>query len=422
MGRRLLRLWAIALALLLASAAAAAAAPRLDGEFAIPESELSGNNKIAAGPDGNMWVTLASGKDVARITPGGQVTEYDLEATNPLGITTGPEGRIWITENGGVRSFLPSDPEGTDQLVPVIQVLNNHAIVTGPDGNLWVATENLLVRVTPAGEAQEYVALGLTPKDIDVAGSLLAVASQERILTATPTDPPVTTDYPIEGSSQGVAGGPSGRIAFSDPLASPEQVGQFTPPEQPQARTLEGDPFGVAFGADGAFWIAQAGPPEALARLTPDGQLSSLGGFQEGFNPRQIAAGPGNTLWVTLENVEGGDRVARISGVETIRAETPPVPPDTRIGRAPKKKTKTRRRRARVKFRFSSETAGATFECALSRRGKGAPAPRPRFRSCRSPKVYRLAPGRYRFMARAVAGGLVDPTPAKRFFRVVRRR
>jgi streptogramin lyase len=84
-------------------AAPAAAAPVVDGEFTIPGG-LDSNNKIAAGPDGNVWMTVNSeANDVARITPSGEVTEFDLEATNPLGITAGPDDFLWITRNGGVR-------------------------------------------------------------------------------------------------------------------------------------------------------------------------------------------------------------------------------------------------------------------------------------------------------------------------------
>lgn len=427
---RLLRLGGIALVLLLAAATTAVAAPRIDGEFDV--SSVDSNSKITAGPDGNIWMTLAfnaAGKDVAKVTPAGEVTEYDLEANKPLGITAGPEGKIWITENGGVRSFQPTDPEGTDQPFEINQVLNNHAIVTGPDGNLWVAADNKLFRVPPANPAgfKEFEAPWLSPKDMDVAGSLLAVAdfNGSQVVTATPTDPPAYTEYPLGGGSQGVAGSPGGQIAASIPGASPEAVALFTPPGKPQITELLGDPFGVTFGPDGNFWFAQFAFG-AVVQLTPDDKLTPLTGLpKEG--PRQIAAGPGNTLWVTVEIKEAEfgeelpDKVVRISGVEVPKTENPPVPPDTKIGRAPKKKTKTRRRRAKVKFRFSSPTPEATFECALSRLKKGAKPPRPRFLSCHSPKVYFVKPGRYRFMVRAVAGGLVDPTPAKRFFRVVRK-
>jgi streptogramin lyase len=417
----------LALVATLLLAASASAAPVVDGEFAV--SSVDSNSKIAAGPDGNVWLTLAfnaGGKDVARVTPAGEVTEYELEATNPLGITSGPEGNVWITQNGGVTKFSPTAPEASKKFIEESKIVGNHAIVTGPEGNLWVATDGNLVRIEPGTETvKAFPVAGLAPKDIDVAGSLLAIASQERIVTATPTDPPVTTDFAISGlASQGVAGSPSGQIAFSDPLASPEKVGLITPPNPAQETELLGDPFGVTFGADGAFWIARFATG-SITRLTPDNQMTELGGLpKEG--PRHITAGPGNTLWVTVETKEEGgeekpDKVVRISGVEPAGQPISAVAPQTKIGKGPNGKVKTRKKRKRVKFRFSSTEPGATFECALNRLKKGGKAPKPRFKPCRSPKTYRLTPGRYRFEVRAVLAGVKDPTPAKRFFRIVRR-
>jgi hypothetical protein len=196
---------------------------------------------------------------------------------------------------------------------------------------------------------------------------------------------------------------------------------------------MGGDPFGVALGSDGAYWFAMSAAHN-LQRLTADGVASPLNGLPEfpgpaEFFPRQIAAGPNNTLWVTME-VPGENvyQVARVSGLE------PPLPPggggptptvpETTIDKAPKKviRLKGKAKRAWAKFRFSSTTAGATFECALVRkpRKKGAPFPKPAFKACKSPGNLRLKPGKYRFSVRAVAGGLVDPTPAVRAFRIVR--
>ncbi|MBK5220164.1 MAG: hypothetical protein JJE35_10330 [Thermoleophilia bacterium] len=43
-----------------------------------------------------------------------------------------------------------------------------------------------------------------------------------------------------------------------------------------------------------------------------------------------------------------------------------------------------------------------------------------KFRACKSPRAFKLQAGRYRFEVRAVLNGVVDATPAKRSFRVVR--
>ena len=409
--------------------APAAAVPVVDGEF--PVSGLSSNNKLAAGPDGNVWITVDDAtNDVAKITPSGMVEEFDLEATNPQGITAGPENSLWITRNGGVTKFSPSDPENSKDPTDIIEVLNFHSIVLGPDGNLWVATDNRLYKIPPGDPENEtsFEVGGLSPRDIDAAGSLLAVSDfGGRVVTAT-TDPvPVVTDYPLKGGSQGVAGGPGGQIAFTQQAQTPTEFGLFTPPGPPVGiPSPETDPFGVAFGPDGAYWVAQFAT-DSLSRLATDGQTSSLGAFAAPGGPRQIAAGPGNTLWVTIEDPENDpDKVARVSGVDppaAIPISGVQAKPQTRIVKGPKKKVRTKRKRARVKFRFNSPDAGARFECALVKvknHRKGKPAPKPKFKGCQSPKAYRLKPGRYRFLVRAVLNGVADPSPARRVFRVIR--
>jgi hypothetical protein len=64
-----------------------------------------------------------------------------------------------------------------------------------------------------------------------------------------------------------------------------------------------------------------------------------------------------------------------------------------------------------AKFKFSASEKGAKFECRLD--GK-------KFKPCKSPKTYkRLKPGKHVFKVRAVKGKNVDPTPAKRKFKIL---
>ncbi|HUB98819.1 MAG TPA: hypothetical protein VMS11_03235 [Solirubrobacterales bacterium] len=92
----------LAAALALFAAAPAVAAPAVNGEFTVPEIEA--NDKIVAGPDGNMWLTVSeAGKDVAKVTPTGVVTPYDVGAITAAGIAVGPEGWTGLLATGGRR-------------------------------------------------------------------------------------------------------------------------------------------------------------------------------------------------------------------------------------------------------------------------------------------------------------------------------
>jgi virginiamycin B lyase len=420
---------ASACALLLVASSPAVAAPHFDGSFKVSAPDAN-NLKLTAGPDGNMWMTLSGGaaKNLAKITPAGAVTEFELPSVvSPSGIAVGPDGNLWVTENGGVARFSPSDPVGTTVRTPIPAIKSNASIVAGPDGQMWVATEGDVEHFAPANPAgsKSILVAELKPHDIDVAGPLLVIADAGNSRIVTLTTSGTRKDIPmLATTSQGVAGSPGGQFAFSQSDA-PEGLGLVTPPGAPTTVEMLGDPFGVALGSDGAYWFAMSAA-DNLQRLTSDGKATPLGGFPPTFFPRQIAAGPGNTLWVAMEKPgENIVEVARISGLEPpVKPEgkTGGAAPETKITKGPKGKVKTRRRRAKVTFRFSSTTAGATFECALTKAKKGKKGKKPaapRFAACKSPKTYKLKPGKYTFSVRAVSAGAVDPSPATRRFRVV---
>ena len=214
-------------ALLLAAVACCAlavpalAAPSVTGTFPVPGIET--NSKIVAGPDGNMWATVQSGEnDVARITPAGAVQEFEIADLQQVqGIAVGPEGRLWVTGNNKVASFSPSDPKGSASPAKIGAIAGASPIVAGPEGQMWVATLNTILHfepANPAGAVEKTVA-ELTPNDIDVAGSLIAVGDggQPRIVTSTAGLDIKEIPVGKEGKVMGLAGGPGGQIAFFEP-------------------------------------------------------------------------------------------------------------------------------------------------------------------------------------------------------------
>src|SRR3954471_575689 len=104
--RRPVLLAAAACALL--AAAPAHAAPVVENSFTV--SGMPG--EIAAGPDGNVWVTLSGSsdsKELARTPPAGTVKEFDSPSGQAItdlapgpSAAGGPVNRLWGAYNGGV--------------------------------------------------------------------------------------------------------------------------------------------------------------------------------------------------------------------------------------------------------------------------------------------------------------------------------
>lgn len=70
---------------------------KITNTFSVPNA-----NRIAKGPDGNLWVTqTGSTNAIGRLTPAGALTEFPLPTSkaNPIGITLGNDGALWFTES-----------------------------------------------------------------------------------------------------------------------------------------------------------------------------------------------------------------------------------------------------------------------------------------------------------------------------------
>ena len=418
-------------AVMLTGPATAAAAPTITGEFTAPGIDIGPNNEITLGPGGNMWVTLAAGGDLARIAPDGTVTSFETVAINGAsGITATPDGNMWVTQTNAVVKFSPADPVGTAVATPVNAISQASAITVGPDANLWTVGGVNVIKIPPSNPA------GFTAYPVLGSGKGIASGSDQNLWAAdslgskivSVTTAGTPTAYPVSGGPQGVAAGPNGQIAYSDPLANPQEIGRLVAGGTAQiTSTPLKDPFGVAFGPDGAYWFADFAAND-LGRLTTDGTYTSLTGFSAGAGPRRIAAGPtgSNTLWVTLDTA---DKIARVTGVDPPVVDPPvvdpdPIPPtgkapEVTIDKQPGKKIKARAKRTKVKFKFSSPTAGAKFECSLSKkrkRGKGGSKRiKGDFRQCASPVKYKLKPGSYTFSVRASADDLTSDAEKAKF-------
>lgn len=318
-----------ALSLVLLAGGRAHAAPAVSGEFDL----TSDAHRLAAGPDGNMWATLTDpASSVVRIAPDDGARTYPNIPTlnDATAITAGPAGRIWVTLANAIGSFDPADPEGTATTFPAAGVGGeNSSLTAGPDGNLWAANGDKVFRITPSGTVDPFTVTGGNSRGIASSGGLLWVADFGTQSIVSVTTAGAMTSYPIGGGPQGIAGGRDGQVGFTNPTP-PHRVGRLVAGGSPlQTEAAPGtDPFGMTFGSDEAYWFAQP-ITDSLGRLTADGQYSQLGGLSADSNPRYLAAGPNNTLWVALRESGGvgGKKVARVSGLEPPAQPTNPIAP-----------------------------------------------------------------------------------------------
>lgn len=142
-------------------------------EFAVPTANAQ-PTVIAAGPDGHLWFTergrlhsQGGANDVAkvgRISTKGKITEFELptRGSRPVGIAAGADGNLWvtlsmvdkvarITPKGAVTEFALPNPCPPPRCSP-------HEITAGPDNAMWFTEVfgNKIARINFKGEITEF--------------------------------------------------------------------------------------------------------------------------------------------------------------------------------------------------------------------------------------------------------------------------
>ena len=322
----------------LLAAQPASAAPAISGQFNV--DGVPGH--ITAGPDGNGWFVVSGnsgGNEIGQITPTGTITYFQLDTVlNPVGITAGPSNELWVTNSTGVARVPIGDPT-TEVFTPIADITNGQAITLGADGNLWTGSADKIVKVPPAAPATGAAAAtvpGMSARDVaygtdnrvwvvDGPGSRIIAMNADGTFTA----------HPIGGNNaQGIAAGPGGQVLYSNPGTNPHTVGRLTFGAAALTTDLApgADPTGVTFGLDGAYWVAQTFN-QNLARVTTDGQITTLGPFTAPRDkPRRLAADSGGRIWVSLEDPGNDGAIGIVTGLEAPVVDPDPDPdptPDT---------------------------------------------------------------------------------------------
>ncbi|MDX6698579.1 MAG: virginiamycin lyase [Solirubrobacteraceae bacterium] len=311
-----MRLLVAILVLVVGLAAPAAAATPTAREFSTGITAASSPDGIVAGSDGNLWFAEVNGDRIGRVTPSGQVTEFNATGFGkPGGIAAGPDGNVWFTESNatstkGIAFITPSGlMDETTFTTATASTLNG--ITAGPDGNLWFADGGQRVgRISPAASPPTLSTSGITgsPDEI-VTGAdgnvwFTEKASPGKVARVDPdTFPSAATEFAITGEPNGIAAGPDGKVWFTQ--NSPDAIGRIDPNAPTPATTityfttgLNSIPLGIAAGPDGNLWFAELG--DAIGRITPAGVITEFSaGINSPASPSGIAAGPDGNLWFT---------------------------------------------------------------------------------------------------------------------------
>lgn len=328
---------AATLAAALAAAGPAHAAPAVAGEFALPGD---GTPKyLTQGPDGNIWVPIqgaSNGDDIAKITPDGTVTGYNVANLQDASGITSDGTYLWVTRNGDVARFLPSDPTAAQAFSAT--GVESKAITLGSDGNLWTGGTDKVVKIKPSdGTSTQVPVAGMgIPEGIASGGDgalYLASFGTQRVTRVTTAGASsfVSVDTDNLNGARQVAAGPGNQIAFTAPAAKPRDMGFITggadlgPTSVTGGAVMTGkDPEGIVYANDNAYWIARFAGND-VARVTADGAFTTLP-LSANSGPRRIAKGANDTLWVGLETAK---KVARITGVSAPAPQTTPPPTST---------------------------------------------------------------------------------------------
>jgi CSLREA domain-containing protein len=308
---------------------------------------------------------LIEGNSAEDLAGSGILVENDLNEVFGNEVSGAGGAGIWI------KGSLP--PGATQNLV----------------GGDTAAEENVIVG--SGGDAIEITDLEATENEVarnrGIANNGLFIDLVATSPGTEPKGPNKGIEPPVFVSATEASAGGGGAEAGADVRVFRKQL----------AATGELQSFlGEATADAGGHWEVVYGGAIPAGTIVAATQTSATGGTSElrtATTAAQTGGGPGGGSGGT------GKGLGHPSGE---------IPPRTKIVKAPK----SRSRSGTVRFEFESDELDSTFQCRLD----GKP-----FRPCRSPKRYEgLKPGRHLFEVRAIdPSGNVDPSPAKRRFKVL---
>lgn len=296
---------------------------------------------VAAGPDGNMWVTGGDSNTIAKVTMTGAVTAYALplpaNVSNPWGIAAGPDGNMWFTvRNGGKIGRMTTAgsvsiinlPDATMQPLDIAQ---------GPDGNMWF-TElgGRIGRVTMGGDVSMFTVPWANSRPNSIVSGVAGTGGLNFTDSGADRVGFIVTDGTIYGNIQLTQGAEPTGIANIDgsiwfAMSGSNKIGKALPGTTGSflETAVQGSPTAIASGAGNTMWISLSARNSVAKYSVQGAPLAEYALTSPNSLPAGLSEGPDSNVWVAQTNA---GKVARVlSGAVPVSTAAPTITPNTGV-------------------------------------------------------------------------------------------
>ncbi|MCI0738223.1 MAG: hypothetical protein L0Y72_04210, partial [Gemmataceae bacterium] len=271
-------------------------------EYEIPTDNSQPTN--VAYHDGLVRFTQYGANQVASISTGGTVTEYEVDTTvgtQPFDITAGP----WFTAQALDYAAIGNLDE-TSYWVPGFEIAGLDTYLTSDGTNLWIAEDDLnkIFKMTVAGDFTGYTVptANADLHDITVGpdGALWFTEYAANKIGRMTTGGSFT-EWTVPTSNSGphrITVGPDGNIWFTEKLGG--KIGRISLDGKIKDWTATGGSGaleGITAGPDGNIWFVTDG--NKIGRFTISDKSFSFWDLGIDKGPTDLTVGEDGNLWIT---------------------------------------------------------------------------------------------------------------------------
>ena len=304
----------LAIALVTTLSAAQAAPVGMLKQFKVPTAGASPEH-ITQASDGNFWFTESFVNDqnalphkVGRITPSGQVTEFDVckhpdfgfESCFPTDIVQGSDGDLYFTKNDAPLGRITTDGNVLADVGERFSFNGNGLDAHGDD--IWIADFNNAVIHRYDVRTGDFSEFATTSPTFDVAvaqnGIVWFTEGDGRIGRLNPATG-VITEIDVDGFPREINVASDGAVWFTERFF-PQAVGRINAATNAvRLFPVDGGPEDIAPAAEGSMWFTRSTAGN-IARITPEGVITTQSKAVKGSEPFGITVAANGDPWFTM--------------------------------------------------------------------------------------------------------------------------